>query len=600
MVSSITLGSFANLNGKNVLTGAGGSGLDSKTIIDALVQAQQTANVKPLQDQVTANTNKSTALTQLQTLVTSVQSAANQLRNVPGFNTASQNAFDYVTTSVTSNTGVAGSSYVAVSAEPGSTPQSYNISQVQSLAQATTQTSGVFTLPDANQPVVSATPGAGQFGAGTITIKGAAITLNAGDSLNLVASKFNAASGQTGITANVVQGASGQFQLVFIATQTGTANAFDLKSAGTVSDPSGVLAHVAITTKQPAADAEFTLDGVDVTRSSNIISDAVSGLTFTLQQPTPNGTTLTVGVQPDVTTAKNAIINFMNAYNALKEFQAKQTQLNSDGTYATGSVLATDNVLQSTANSLSGYVSNVINGLSGTVNSLASIGITFTDLPQQTDSSGNVTQPYTRNVLTDDDTQLTNALTSNFSQVANLFQFSFTSDNPNLAVYTRTNALAVNNFQLNINPGTSTFQATYSDGSGSHTVNLTATPSSSGTGYTLVGQAGTALSGLTMLYASNAAATINAGATQGIGDLVYNYTSNLLDPIGGAIAVEQNAITTSNTQLQKSITQQNSLIDSYQSQLLVKFSALEQAISAANTLMSSFSAQQAAQSGGNG
>lgn len=60
-------------------------------------------------------------------------------------------------------------------------------------------------------------------------------------------------------------------------------------------------------------DAEIDIDGQIVTRSSNVFSDVVSGLTFTLKGQTTEA--ITVGVSQDEDLIKSKITDFVNAYN---------------------------------------------------------------------------------------------------------------------------------------------------------------------------------------------------------------------------------------------------------------------------------------------
>ncbi len=50
---------------------------------------------------------------------------------------------------------------------------------------------------------------------------------------------------------------------------------------------------------QKSQSAEFTLDGVALTRNTNDISDVLTGVTFDLLQPTPAGTTLNISIDTD-------------------------------------------------------------------------------------------------------------------------------------------------------------------------------------------------------------------------------------------------------------------------------------------------------------
>jgi len=603
-MTGVTLGNFFQSGGKTVSGGAGGSGIDTQSLIKGLTDAKALPATQ-LQDKIKLNDSKSAALAEFQTTLSTLSDAVAALRNPPGVGNASDDAFKYRTTSVTSNTSVAGSSYVTVTASPGTALQNYTISEITSLAAARKQSSGDFNIATANDAAVSTTPAVGQFKAGTFTLNGQSITFNDGESLNSVAAKFNAVADKTGISASVVQVTTGKYQLSFSATKSGTANDFDfnnISKAGTLVDASGVFSQVTIADAQDAKDAIFKLNNVAITRSSNTITDLVDGLTFNVTQTTVSAPTtkIDVAVQADQTIAKNSIVNFVNAYNALKVFEAKQQDLNADGTYKSTAVLHDSSVFRSTMSSMNSQISSIVSGLTnGDPRGLSDLGITFTDQAATADT------PRVRNILTVDDTKLATALASNSDAVRKVFEFDFTSDNTYLRVFSRTNALGVSNFSLNINPATSTYQATYNNGSGNVTINLDATAvknASTGlvTGYSLKGQAGTVLEGLVLVYANTAASTANVTTTQGIADKLFNITDPALKANTGSIAVETTALTDSDTRLNADIAKINAQVDTYRQQLLDQFSQMEQAIASVNNIIASITASDNARNGSHG
>lgn len=713
MVSQVTLGNFFSVGGKTVLGGAGGSGLDTQSLIKGLVEAKSQPATAD-QSKITANGAQTTALNTFQSLLSTFQSTVDALRNPPGVGNAASNVFKFTNASISNG----GSAYVGVTAQPGAALQSYNISAITQLATAASQGSGTFTIANADAAIVSANPVSGsalQFAPGTVTVNGQPITFNEGDSLNTVAANFNAVSSQTGISATVIQIGSGQYQLSFNATKTGAASSFDLSSLATVSsDPSGVLSNIGLTEQQgsgtitvadadtdvvpPAAgtvgfqpgvitigsqaitinggdtlniiaskfnavasipggtgiqahvvqasagnfkleftatpgtpafdlsnpssvtdpdgvlgnlgftapksgtmptagqDAHFSLNGIPLTRSSNNVSDAVNGVTFNLLQQTPDSVTnYTASIVPDTTTVQNTIVSFVSAYNALQSFAAQQTQLNSDGTYASTAVLANDLTFRQTMSNINQEVTSQVTGLAnGAFSSLSDIGITFINQPATS------TTPAVNNVLNVNDAQLSSALAANFKGVSNLFGFNMTSNNSNLTIFSETNALGLSNFTLNVDPANNIFTATYDNGSGPKTINMTGTNLGGTLGYTLTGLSGTVLDGMKLIYAATGPATIDVHMTQGIADRSYNSASGALKANTGTIAVALTALTTSNAKLNKDIDQINAQVAQYQDQLVRQFSALEAAISKVNTLLSSLTAQQNAALAGSG
>ena len=585
MVSSVTLGTFFTLsNGKTVLGGSGGSGLDTQALLTSLTDAKKLPATKD-QDAITKNGKISAALTKFQSLLSAFQSSADALRNPPGVGNAADNVFKFTLPNVASP----GNNYVSVTSAAGASLQSYQISAITSVASAARQGTGTFNVASADASVVGlgANP---TFAAGDITFGGQKITIAAGDSLNNIAAKFNSVSSSTGVSASVIGVDANHYQLSFVAAETGDASNFDISAA---TDPDGVLTNAGITAPVSGTNAEFKLNGVPITRQSNSISDVIKDVTFNILQNTPDTTTpYTVAIQPDTSTIQNVINNFVSNYNAIKTFQAQQTQLNSDGTYADTALLANNQTFLTLSNNLNSQINgHLSNSGTGAINSLVDIGVTFTNTPA-TD-----TDPEVDNTLTINDGTLTSALQSNFAGVQKLFGFTLTADNPNLTIFTHTNTLAASAITLNID-GTAVppvYQATYDLGNGPQTVDLTA--ASLGTnvsGVSLTGPAGSALEGLQLIYASNSPATIHVTLTQGIADKLYNTATGALTTNTGALAIEQKSITDANSRLNTDITNINQQVSVYQDQLVAKFSALEQAISKVNSLLSSLNANDTA------
>ena len=447
------------------------------------------------------------------------------------------------------------------------------------------QSTGVFTIADPSAVVASSSDITGttgiQFTPGVYSINGHDVTINDGDTLTQVAADFNSVSG-TNVTAHIVQAGTNEYKLTFTQNP-GTAAFSSLSGIVTGVNMGGL---VAATTPTAATNASFELNGISITRSSNNINDVVSGLTFNLLGTTPNNTTVyPVTISPDATTIQNSIVNFVNAYNALQTFSSQQTQLNSDGTYASTAVLANNQTFRQTMSDISQQVTAQVAGLSGGITSLADVGITFTTQP----ASNNT--PQVNDVLTVNDGALTSALSANFKAVSNLFGFNMTSNNPNLAIFSETNALNATSFTLTITPETNTFTATIGSDA---PINLTAAALPSG-GYVLIGPPGSKLDGLQLIYASNTDATINVSSiTQGIADKSYNTSNAATTANTGTIAVALTGIQTQNTALNSDITRVNAQVALYKAQLTQQYAALESAVSGINTLLAGIAANDQA------
>lgn len=611
MVTSINFGKIATIGGKTVLSGSN-SGIDSESLITSLTAAKRAPAVALEAKQKTL-ANQSTAYATLKTLLAKYQSSADLLRNPPGVGNGDSNLFQYRTTTLTAQGSTQpGSAYMSATIAAGTAPQTHSISDVTTLAAATKQQSGVFTLNSADDAVVFASepgdpaPASGSsISASQITIKGKTLTFAVGDSLNKVRDTFNAASSVTGITANVLQTSSGQYRLVLAGSKTGSANAFDMNDSGTVTEVGTpdvpTFQNTGFSNVQVAANATFKLDGISVQRDSNTFTDVVPGATINLLQTTASGVSVNLVVAPDVTSIKTGITNLLDNYNSLRTFYAAQTARNddgspksttaADGTVTVTAVLANDPTLRSIMSSLSNEVTNVVSGVpSGALNKLSDIGVTFSDY------AGDDTTPATKNILVLDDTKLTNALNTNFDQLANIFQFQSTSTAPDFQVFKRTNDLSVSDFTVNLDPVAKTYTATYTLAGSTTptTVNLTATALTSGGGVQLVGPDGSAIKGLQMIFAGATASTGSIHISQGIGDRMFNALDNATNTTNGTLTNAVAAITTKTSGYTDEISKIDDQVATYRDQLVDKFSKLESALASINTILQQLDAQQQA------
>lgn len=76
---------------------------------------------------------------------------------------------------------------------------------------------------------------------------------------------------------------------------------------------------------QAGQDAIVTVDGTTYTRTTNTITDAISGVTLSLVNSEP-GTSVNVNVSRDVEGATKAVQTFVDAYNAVRTFYDEQGQ----------------------------------------------------------------------------------------------------------------------------------------------------------------------------------------------------------------------------------------------------------------------------------
>ncbi len=587
---AINLGNIVSTDGSSSASGIS-SNLDSKAIIDDLVAIKQQP-ITRLEDRIELNNSRVSAFGELRTILDNFRTAADFLRNPPGFAQAENNLFEYRQTNLAINTSNTASDFVSVDAQPGAQTGSYSIA-VSELALEQQTRFGPFTSSDAS--VVEAAGGttAGLFSAGDLNIQRggstiATVSLAEDDSLADVAAKINAVNADTGITASIIQVSETDFRLTLTSDETGLANAF------TFDDPTGVIAETTYSDVQAARDATFSVDGIEITRSSNVIDDVINDVTITLNRATADyglasQEEITASISADTDTIEAGITNFIDAYNELRVFLAKQNEIDDSGDFTEDAVLRNDSLLRTLVRQFGDLVLGSVNGTSNPAFSkLSDIGISLTDFAG--DEENDI--PPTSNILTYDPNDLADALQTNFEQVREIFEFSFTANSADINVLSRANTVAENDFQLDIDVTRTGDEVRVLDSGGNFLYNADLTLTSPGV-YTISGQDGTNLDGLELLYTGGGTETINVSLSQGIADQIYNVADDVLDTTDGVIQTTVNLINQEETRIEDQISRLEDSIERFRERLLNQFNALEAAITQVNTLLDFLEAQAA-------
>jgi flagellar hook-associated protein 2 len=236
-------------------------------------------------------------------------------------------------------------------------------------------------------------------GTGTLTISvGGSSTDITIDSSNNTLGGIAAAINSTpnaGVSASVITTTGGS-RLVLTGTSTGLANQITVTPSG----GDGGLASLALTTV-PAQDANYTINGFAATSGSNVVANAVSGVTLNLQQASAPGVSTTLTVSPDTSSAQAAIDNFVTAVNGA--LSSIQTLTSYDPSTQTAGPLNGNATLEAFQNQLQSILGKFTNA-GGGVKSLTDLGITA----------------GTDGTYSTDDTKLGNALSASLASVGNL------------------------------------------------------------------------------------------------------------------------------------------------------------------------------------
>jgi len=317
------------------------SGLDTTAIISALLSAER--------QPITRLTNEQATIEAQQKQLQGIQASLNGLSFA-----ASEFALPSLFESSQSVTSSA-PALVAATATGGAGVGGYEV-EVTRLA-SSAQRTFTFTSPGAEQQ---------------LTVSGQQYTLKAGETVKELASAINAQRGGT-VYAAVLEGS----KIVLSSRVTGAAGAEAIQ----VSSPEGALVEVPGTARE-GHDAEFSVDGVAGTSTSNTVTDAIAGVTLSLAGLT-NGGPVTVNVAApglSVSAVESQVQSFIKLYNTTVESIQKQLAERPPGHGAGSSQIGAGTLYQD--QELSGLLANMrqimyepIEGLPAEVASPASIGI---------------------------------------------------------------------------------------------------------------------------------------------------------------------------------------------------------------------------------
>jgi flagellar hook-associated protein 2 len=309
----------------------------------------------------------------------------------------------------------------------------------------------------------------------------AAINITIDSSNNTLAGVRDAINASnSSVSATIVNDGSTN-RLVITSKDTGEVNSLKIAVTdddGTNGDASGLsqLAFDPLATAgsgnnmsimQQAKNALLNIDGIDIVKQSNTITDAIEGVTLNiLGLSDANSTQLSVA--SDQTKIKESVTSFVDAFNKVNETLRKLTKYDETGT-ASGKLLG-DATARSVINQIRGIVTKAI-PTGNAITSLSDIGVTF-----QRDGT-----------LAVEDTKLSDAITNHFSDMADLFSISAKTSDSQVTfigsnINTKAGTYAINVSQL----GTSTSNAV-------GTINGV---SATGFGYELMGAVGDDSAGL--------------------------------------------------------------------------------------------------------
>jgi|TARA_B110000971_G_scaffold214724_1_gene247182 flagellar hook-associated protein 2 len=348
--------------------GAGAS-FNTKTIVEALVEAER-APAKARIERRIANSEASISGMGKAVSVLNVLSAAAERLN---------DASDFKTYGVSNSQKDAFSAVATSEARTGSS--SITVSQI---AQEQRSVSNEFTSTTAGLNGGAAITLSMVIGSASTTTTN--IVVNEPTLQNTVTAINNA---NLGVTAEIVDtGGNGSNYRIQLIGSTGAEKAFSLTS----SDSS-----LSFSSVQTATDANVSLNGVDFTRSTNVIDDILSGVTLTLNGPTTGAASL--AINQDNSEARANIVDFVAIYNEAKRQLDELSSSTVDGP------LAGDSIFRSMTRQLRNVVLNTSSTPGANINTLSDMGISVNKTGQ----------------MEVDDKKLDLALANNYTDIVQAF-----------------------------------------------------------------------------------------------------------------------------------------------------------------------------------
>lgn len=191
--------------------------------------------------------------------------------------------------------------------------------------------------------------------------------LNNQEVLEAIATSVNDQLGEK-VTASVFKLGDGNSRLSFKSTDTGKENRIS------ISNQQGDFSALTLTNEYTAdqLNAKFTIDSVSFERSSNLVDDAIEGLTFELNKETSS--TVRLKITRDTEKARENVDDFIKKFNEVNHIIREKTFL--DGETGGRGPLQEERNIRNLSFGLRQIATLPVDSLSGSaINSLASIGI---------------------------------------------------------------------------------------------------------------------------------------------------------------------------------------------------------------------------------
>lgn len=236
-----------------------------------------------------------------------------------------------------------------------------------------------------------------------------------------------------GVQASLINDGNG-YRLTFASTDSGAENALELTvtedpAASGLADLTYTADVKNMTRTAEAQDAIVSINGLDVTRSTNTVSEAIHGVTLQLKKADV-GSPTQVTVAESTSSMRTAIEKFVAEFNLLQETINASTGYNAETKQA--GVLLGDSMVRSVAAQMRQIVGGAVSGASSEYQALVDIGVS-------TQRNG---------TLSLDTSKLDAALSQDPAAVGRLFGATGTPTEPGVTYVSSTSATRAGEYAL--------------------------------------------------------------------------------------------------------------------------------------------------------
>lgn len=409
-----------------------GSGLDVGSIVTKLMSTEQ-GPLTAVTKQKTSYESKISAYGTLRSGLANFQTTIKNLSDIAKFNTQAAVSGDATVVSASSNGNATIGSY-SLTVRQLAQPQKISLPGVASAY--TPIGSGTLTISFGTYNSTGNT-----FSPNLDKVAKSLTITPANNTLSGIRDAINA--GDLGVNASIVNDGVTN-RLVISSKDSGAANSMKISVSdadGTNFDTSGLsqLAYDPTLTAgagknlselQAAKSSIVDIDGITVTKSSNVVTDALEGVTLNLLK-VQLGTPVDVTVGRDQTTVEKSVTDFVKAFNDINTTLRNLTKYDSTG--KSSGVLLGDATTRSISTKIKLTLSNALTS-NGTLNSLSQIGVSF----------------QKEGTLLLDSTKLKAAIQNNAEGIAGIFAAVGKASDPQVSVTGQTANTKVGSYALNI------------------------------------------------------------------------------------------------------------------------------------------------------